>query len=602
MKITNLKIAKILSFGPLQEIDGLETFNLFIGKNGSGKSNVLKILKGLSVNYSMVAGKVKTSIQTHRGGHQIKEVNVSTPSIFAEGHENRESRMSNIAGMLEINYELITNIKQVVPTKKRIRFVDDADRILRYEEGDISELARRVSYIEVPKSEFEFFKDLSLNLGNRAKIKLPLLNFGLFYIFGLNYIFMSDGTFIQGKNSRGGTAEDDTLNLPSGVLYCAKILTRYFISNSDVILIDEPELHLEPRMIRRLFQFLVWLIIRWEDDKTAAEKKIFELVEAVRLANYHEDSNGKSHSIWAIFEGEANGEIRYTDIREEKQSFDRPKQLFLASHSSVLINEFVNMSQSSSIYEFDSSILEYKQTRPVFTKENPFAEELIDAKGLFTVVKKVDSNNYSLLDNLGCKGSDLLQANGIIWVEGPSDVVYVQKWIEMYIRENGVKTFVQGRDYEFQMFGGTLLDSLCYIKEGLNENDELKKLVSIFSFSKNAFVIIDSDAVEKEDKGVIDKSKFANAKKFIKEQFELLSKNSRSLGLWYKEGNIEIRTMESYLDDESNNLIQENSWTKKIAAQKVTSGWIGEKKLSDFKNNLKSEIEELYKKIEKWNE
>ena len=78
------------------------------------------------------------------------------------------------------------------------------------------------------------------------------------------------------------------------------------------------------------------------------------------------------------------------------------------------------MFQSSSIYEFDSSILEYKQTRPVFTKENPFAEELIDAKGLFTVVKKVDSNNYSLLDNLGCKGSDLLQANGIIWVEGPS--------------------------------------------------------------------------------------------------------------------------------------------------------------------------------------
>ena len=171
----------------------------------------------------------------------------------------------------------------------------------------------------------------------------------------------------------------------------------------------------------------------------------------------------------------------------------------------------------------------------------------------------------------------------------------------MYIKENELKNFVQGRDYEFQMFGGTLLDSLCYIKEGLNENDELKKLVSIFSFSKNAFVVIDSDAVEKEDKGIVDKSKFANAKAFIKEQFELLSNKNRSLGLWFKEGNTDIRTMESYLDDESNNLIKENRWTKKIAAQKVTSGWSAEKKLSDFKNNLQSEIEELYKKIEEWN-
>jgi energy-coupling factor transporter ATP-binding protein EcfA2 len=343
MKIKSLKISKFLSFGPLQVIEDFKTFNLFIGKNGSGKSNVLRILKGLPIDYHLVNGKITTQTQTHRGGNQIRSVNVFTPSMIMQGYGNREANSSDIKGLLEINYEVITNINQTTPEQRRIKFEDDADRIIRYEQGDVSDLPRSVSHIETPETEFEFYKDLSLFLGSNAKSNLPLLNFGLYYIFGLHYRFDEKGTFVQGKIYRGGTVEENTESLPSGVLNCSKILTRYFMAQGDVILIDEPELHLEPRMIRRLFHFLIWLIIRWKENKTQEELHIFSLVENARKENYHKNKDGTSFSIWAIPQGEVDGIQKYLDIQEKKQTYNRQKQLFVASHSSVLINEFLNL-------------------------------------------------------------------------------------------------------------------------------------------------------------------------------------------------------------------------------------------------------------------
>lgn len=171
----------------------------------------------------------------------------------------------------------------------------------------------------------------------------------------------------------------------------------------------------------------------------------------------------------------------------------------------------------------------------------------------------------------------------------------------MYSIEEELSPLIQGRDFEFQMYGGTLLDSLCFIKEGNDEEEEYKKLVSMFSFSRNAFVMIDSDAVLNEDKGIIDKSKFKNAKAYIKKEFVSLSNFNRGLGLWYKEGDISVRTMESYLDVDSIKLIESNSWTKKIASQKVTESWGSSKKLEDFPNNLLNEIRILSQTIEEWN-
>jgi predicted ATP-dependent endonuclease of OLD family len=220
------------------------------------------------------------------------------------------------------------------------------------------------------------------------------------------------------------------------------------------------------------------------------------------------------------------------------------------------------------------------------------------------VVRKIPINEYphGILDNLGAHGSDLLQTNGIIWVEGPSDVIYIKKWLEMYAKENEKPILRQGTDYEFQMFGGALLDSLCLIKEELDEEEECKILVSMFSFSRNAFVVTDSDAVKKDNGEIVDQSNFRNAKEFIANQFDELPEGY-NVGLWYKENNTEVRTLEDYLDADTIKAvgIKVGSPTKKIYAQRVVDSWGVDKKLSAFEHELEKEIKSLDDTIRTWN-
>lgn len=104
------------------------------------------------------------------------------------------------------------------------------------------------------------------------------------------------------------------------------------------------------------------------------------------------------------------------------------------------------------------------------------------------VIKTLDDfyGKRGCLDDLGIKASDILQSNGIIWVEGPSDRVYINKWIELW----SDKSLKEGMDYQCVFYGGRLLADVTF---DVNEIDELIKLVNI---NKNSIIIIDSDITE----------------------------------------------------------------------------------------------------------
>jgi hypothetical protein len=56
--------------------------------------------------------------------------------------------------------------------------------------------------------------------------------------------------------------------------------------------------------------------------------------------------------------------------------------------------------------------------------------------------RTVQSTEHSLeiLDDLGIDASDLLQARSVIWVEGPSDRIYIYRWLALVapdLREGG---------------------------------------------------------------------------------------------------------------------------------------------------------------------
>ncbi|WP_299583995.1 AAA family ATPase [uncultured Sunxiuqinia sp.] len=88
-----------------------------------------------------------------------------------------------------------------------------------------------------------------------------------------------------------------------------------------------------------------------------------------------------------------------------------------------------------------------------------------------------------ILNDLGIKASDILQSNGVIWVEGPSDRNYINKWLK--ILSPGLQ---EGLHFSIMFYGGRLLSNLSFDFEWFN-----REVIPLLKINSNAFVVIDRD-------------------------------------------------------------------------------------------------------------
>lgn len=115
--------------------------------------------------------------------------------------------------------------------------------------------------------------------------------------------------------------------------------------------------------------------------------------------------------------------------------------------------------------------------------------------GISTKIEQINESvsAKNILNDLGYKNSDLLQSNGIIWVEGPSDRAYINKWISL-IRDD----LKEGLHYSIMFYGGKLLSHLSFTSKEYNAaNKEFleNELIDLMRINKNSFVVIDRDGV-----------------------------------------------------------------------------------------------------------
>lgn len=177
--------------------------------------------------------------------------------------------------------------------------------------------------------------------------------------------------------------------------------------------------------------------------------------------------------------------------------------VFFTTHSHVAINLFDKIDNSQILH--------------IIKKEN--ISEII----------RVDSilEKYSILNDLEVNASDILQSNGVIWVEGPSDRIYLNKWINMF--SNGL--IKENIHYQIMFYGGRLLSHLSFDVEKIEDVNEFIKLVKL---NRNSAILIDSD--KKSKRGHINKTK-----RRIKEDF----KQSKSF-CWITSG----KEIENYLQED----------------------------------------------------
>lgn len=149
--------------------------------------------------------------------------------------------------------------------------------------------------------------------------------------------------------------------------------------------------------------------------------------------------------------------------------------------------------------------------------------------------------HYETLDSLGVKASQILQANTVIWVEGPSDRIYINKWIELF--SHG--TLQEGKDYSFLYFGGTNLASFTAL------DDPDNNLINILSTSRKAYLIADSDCSSPSSRG---SDAFKAYLSSMLERLDLVNKDNTGLHssikdyikIWITDG----REIENYLSKE----------------------------------------------------
>ena len=92
-----------------------------------------------------------------------------------------------------------------------------------------------------------------------------------------------------------------------------------------------------------------------------------------------------------------------------------------------------------------------------------------------------EAESRHVLDDLGLRPSDLLQANCVIWVEGPSDKLFLRRWLKLVAPD-----LSEGREY--LMMSYKALPSLNLGRD-LFVNDQ----TNVLKLNPNAIVVIDSD-------------------------------------------------------------------------------------------------------------
>lgn len=156
---------------------------------------------------------------------------------------------------------------------------------------------------------------------------------------------------------------------------------------------------------------------------------------------------------------------------------------FLTTHSNVLIDQFSKQE--------DAQIIHVTHNQNSSTCK--------------TVTTYIES--HGILTDLNIRASDILQSNGIIWVEGPSDRTYINWWINLW--SNG--ELKEGTHYSVVIYGGRLLSHLS-----ADDPEGIDDCISILRTNRNAIMLIDSDKKYKS-------AKINATKRRIEREFEKMN-------------------------------------------------------------------------------
>lgn len=500
MILKNLAIGGYRSFGSVQYFDKFAKINLFIGRNNSGKSNILRFINEIYSNIGNSKSIDEDAMRRHQpsappliigSGEYIEDVNDNNFSTSKNFRFNEKN-------FPHLNLSSRKKIFRILKEKSKLDNSSLCWTLRQYPKFDVKEDFWKESIKNLHDVELrDLWSEITgKNGGGRSLhwepevlqiVQSPISGSKSYIIPAIRQVLIDQKDSVERHDGSG--IIDKLAKLQNPDVHNQVLRTKFSEINSFVqSVLDREDATIEiPYERNTILVHMDNKVLPLDSLGTGVHEVIILAAAATTL----------NDTILCIEEPE----LHLNPILQRKLlqylSNKTSNQYFITTHSPAIMD-----TPGAEIYHITQKDGESKVTRATS-----------------------DRIKSDACEDLGYHPSDLLQTNCVIWVEGPSDRIYIKYWLKHASPE-----LTEGIHYSIMFYGGRLLSHLS----GEENEIALDEFISLRKLNTRGVILIDSDKS-------VAQSHLNKTKKRLKEEFD------KGPGFsWVTEG----REIENYLSEE----------------------------------------------------
>lgn len=421
-------------------IENMQLINVIIGKNNSGKSSIIDVFKFITTgDRSFFANR-----RNGRGpGLELEHIinNEDLIKRFFSQSQSGGGIPRTFLNHQEYGLKLINSVAKYIIKEDNQKVFISSEKIL----PDIAK-SYLEKYIHNLKTVFDgkLFSHLSAERDIQQEKSLNNLNISTSGSGATNLI----QTIINRDNYNSNLIEEILLEKLNKIIEPDIKFTRILVQQNEN---DYWEIYFESQDdgrvplskmgsgVKTILLVLILLYVKPQIESRAASDYVFALEELEN--NLHPSLQRRLYH------------FIYTFAKENNCVF------LLTTHSNIVIDLYNSLDATQILH--------------------------VTKKGNKTTINSSIKQKElkSILDDLDVRASDILQSNGIIWVEGPSDRIYINHWLKILD-----SSLIEGYNYSIMFYGGRLLSNLSFDYDIINHD-----LIPLLKLNNNSFVVIDRD-------------------------------------------------------------------------------------------------------------